>query len=107
MVRLTVALSASSARGAHDLLEALNFLVLSVRLEPGCIRCSAWADRDATVQYIEEWANEADLRTRVRSDHFTSLLAVVESAMAADVHFDFVTVTRGLEYVAEVREQVP
>ena len=41
----------------------------------------------------------------VRSDRFTSVLAIVESAREADVHFDFVTTTRGLEYVEEARKE--
>ena len=105
MVRLTVALSAASMRGADDLLEAFHFLVVGTRLERGCLGCSTWIDPDSTVHYVEEWATEEDMRARVRSDRFTSLLGVVESAREANVHFDFVTKTRGLEYVAEVRNQ--
>jgi len=105
MVRLTVALSAASMRGADDLLEAFHFLVVGTRLERGCLGCSTWIDPDSTVHYVEEWATEEDMRARVRSDRFTSLLSVVESAREATVHFDFVTKTRGLEYVAEVRNQ--
>jgi quinol monooxygenase YgiN len=103
MVRLTVALSATSGRSAQDLLDALRFLVLSTRLESGCLWCSTWSDPDWTVRYVEEWATEADLRRRVRSDRFTSLLAVIESGREPQVHFDFVTTTRGLDYIAEVR----
>jgi hypothetical protein len=40
----------------------------------------------------------------VQSDGFTSLLAVMEAAkQPPEIHFDFVTTTRGLDYVAEVR----
>ena len=88
---------------AQDLLEALRFLAVSARLEPGCLGCSAWVDPDSTVRYVEEWATEADMRRRVRSDGFTSLLAVVEAAQEPQVQFDFVTKTRGLDYVDEVR----
>jgi quinol monooxygenase YgiN len=105
MVRLTVALSAASMRGADDLLEAFHFLVVGTRLERGCLGCSTWIDPDSTVHYVEEWATEEDMRARVRSDRFTSLLAIVESAKEANVHFDFVMKTRGLEYVAEVRNE--
>jgi hypothetical protein len=103
MVRLIVALHAASARGAQELLEALRFLSVSARLEPGCQGCSAWLDPDSTVRYLEEWATESDVRRRVRSDSFTSLLAVVESAQEPHVQFDFVTTTRGLDYVVEAR----
>lgn len=105
MVRLTVTLRAS-ARCAQDLLEALRFLGMSTRLEEGCLGCSVWVDPDWTVHYLEEWETEADMRRRVRSTRFTSLLAVMESAHEAPrVQFDFVTLTRGLDYVAEVRHE--
>jgi quinol monooxygenase YgiN len=104
MVRLTISLVAASARGAQELLDALRFLGISTRLEPGCLRCSAWTDPDLTVRYVEDWATEADMRRRVRSERFTHLLAVVESAKEPQVQFDFVTSTRGLDYVAQVRD---
>ena len=103
MVRLNVALGAS-ARSAEDLLEAFRYLLVGTRLEPGCLGCWAWVDPDGTVHYVEEWANDADLRRRVRSSRFTSLLAVLESAHDPPrVQFDFVTTTRGLDYVEEIR----
>jgi quinol monooxygenase YgiN len=103
-MRLTVGLTVTSARSARELLDALRFLMLGTRLEPGCVGCSAWTDPDWMVRYVEEWATEADMRRRVRSDRFTSLLAVVESASEPQVRFDFVTTTRGLDYVAQVRQ---
>ena len=39
-----------------------------------------WSDPDSTVHYFEEWETEADVRRRVRSERFTSLLAVLETA---------------------------
>jgi len=56
------------------------------------------------VRYVEEWATEEAMRLRVRSDRFTRLLEVFESAQETPcIQFDFVTATRGLDYVAEVR----
>jgi quinol monooxygenase YgiN len=104
MVRLTVAFNAASTRNVQDLLKALRFLMMATRLEAGCQGCSAWAELDSTVHYVEEWISEADLRQRVRSAAFTSLIAVMESVHEPPrVQFDFVTKTRGLDYVAEVR----
>ena len=105
MVRLVVALQASSARAAQGLLEALRFLQLGTRFETGCVECSAWMELDGTVRYTELWASEADVRRRVRSDHFTSLLSVLESAREASVQFDFVSSTRGLDFVQQVRNE--
>ena len=75
-------LRASSTSRAQELLEAFRFLGQSTRLEFGCLGCSAWADPDWTVRYVEEWATEEDMRRRVQSDGFTSLLAVVESGLS-------------------------
>lgn len=83
----------------------MRYLARSTRLEPGCMSCSAWTGADR-VHYIEEWMTEADMRRRVRSDGFTSLLGILEAAKEPRVQFDFVTRTRGLEYVTEVRESL-
>lgn len=108
MVRLTVALGASSQRYVQDLLEALRFLMSGIRLQPGCRECSVWVDPDYTVHYVEEWESEADMRQRVRSSRFTSLLGVIECAHGPPrVQFDFVTSTRGLDYVTQVRNDAP
>jgi hypothetical protein len=103
MVRLSVALQATSVRAAESLLEACRFLSISTRFDPGCVECSAWLEADARVRYTELWATEPDMRRRVRSDQFTSLLGVVEASSEAAVQFDFVTSTRGLDYIEEVR----
>jgi len=104
MVRLTVAMRAASPRDAIELLETLRFLTATTRLEHGCQECTAWTDREFIVHYSEGWAAEADVRRRVRSPNFTSLLAVMECATEPPVvQFDFVTKTRGLDYVEEVR----
>ena len=102
MVRLTVAFQAASARSTQEFLDSLRFLSMGTRLEPGCLVCTVWSDFDS-LHYLEEWATEADLRRHVCSDRFTSLLLVVEAAKHPRVQFDFVTTTRGLDYVAEVR----
>ena len=104
MVRLTVKLVAST-RSAPRLVQALQSLMVAVRLRPGYLACSAWTDNDHTVHYQEDWATEQDMRDRVRSDAFTLLLAVVEASEGLpQVQFDFVTKTRGLDYIIEARE---
>lgn len=61
---------------------------------------------DATVFYVEEWETDADMHRRVASDRFTSLLAIMEAARESpQIHFDFVRVTRGFDYVQEVRQE--
>jgi quinol monooxygenase YgiN len=103
MVRLTIAFTASSARAAQELLDALRFLEPVTRLEPGCLQYRNSIDSELTLHHLEDWETEADMRRRVRSEAFTSLLEMVETAREPRVQFDFVSTTRGLDYVAEVR----
>ena len=103
MVRLTVTLDASSTRCAQDLLDALRFLIPATQLDPGCVRCTAWSDPNLVVTYTEEWASEAHVRRRICSESFTLLLSILETAKNPRVRFDFVTASRGLDYVFELR----
>jgi quinol monooxygenase YgiN len=105
VVRLAVALAAP-ASGTNQVVHALRLLASPTRIEPGCLGCRVWTEdpEQSIVRYEEEWATEDAMRRRVRSERFTRLLEVLESASAPPfVQFDFVTKRRGLDYVAEVR----
>jgi quinol monooxygenase YgiN len=103
MVRLTLVLR-PSAREGPALVDALRFMMVGTRLEPGCVDCAVRVDADSSVHYEEEWATESDMRRRVRSDRFISLLSVMESVHEPPtVQFDFLTASRGLDYIAEIR----
>ena len=105
MVRLAVAFA--TPRSATPLvLQALRMLASRIRVEPGCLECRIWTDDgDASVvRYVEVWGTEDAMRRRVQSTRFTQLLEVLESAVAPpSVRFEFVTKTRGLDYVEDVR----
>ena len=105
MVRLAVTLALPASR-TSQLLDALRVVASPIRIEPGCLGWRAWVDDtdESTVRYEEEWATDDAMRVRVRSQRFTQLLEVLESApVAPSVKFDFVTASRGLDYVEEVR----
>jgi len=105
VVRLAVALAAPAC-GPNQVVHALRLLASPTRIEPGCLDCRVWIDdnEESLVRYVEEWATEDAMRLRVRSERFTRLLEVLESAPTPpSVQFDFVTETRGLDYVEEVR----
>ena len=107
MVRLSVALHVATPTDAIELIETLRRMTATTRHERGCQECAAWADREFTVHYSESWATEFDARRRVQSDHFTSLLELIEGAVEPpEVQFDFVARTRGLDYVEEIRSGI-
>ena len=105
MVRLAVVLAAP-ARGTKQLVHTFRLLASPTSLEPGCLGCRVWTeDHDSCVRYEEVWATEEAIRLRVQSEGFTRLLELLESAPEApSLRFDFVTDTRGLDYVEEVRK---
>jgi len=103
VVRLTVDL-VPSAGSTCQILLALRFLMVETRLQEGCLECSAWSAMDGSVRYIEEWVDEPTMLGRVRSDAFTSLLAVMEAAAKPpQVQFEFISMMRGLDYIADAR----
>ena len=105
VVRLAVVL-VSPSRGTQQLVHSLRFLASPTSLEPGCLGCQVWTegDEESRVRYEEAWATEEAMRLRVRSEGFTRLLEVLESAPEAPrIEFDFIMETRGLDYVEEVR----
>ena len=105
MVRLTVVLRPPGGK-VQDLVDAFRFLMVSTRLDPECVGCSVWTEPDASVHYLEEWSTEEAVRRRVGSERFTSVLALLESVREPPhVQFDFVSTTRGLDYVEEVRQE--
>ena len=108
MVRLAVVLAAP-ARGTKQLVHTFRLLASPTSLEPGCLGCRVWTeDHDSCVRYEEVWATEEAIRLRVQSEGFTRLLELLESAPEPpSLRFDFVTDTRGLDYVEEVRKMDP
>jgi quinol monooxygenase YgiN len=108
MVRLIITINATSEGESVRHVDALQSLMKATRLENGCLGCWVRTEGEGsyTVHYEEEWASEDDIRRRVRSSRFTSLLALLETASRPpQVQFDFVTTTSGLEYVMAVRDQ--
>ena len=108
MVRLAVALAAPAC-GTEHVVHALRLLASPTRIEPGCLGCRVWTEdsEESTVRYVEEWATEDAMRQRVRSERFTRLLEVLEVRTCAHPASSSTssTKTRGLDYVAEVRDR--
>ena len=97
-------------RGTNQLVHALRLLASPTRIEPGCLGCRVWTEEARGVHGAvrEEWATESAMRRRVRSERFTRLLEVLESAERPPcVQFDFVTETRGLDYVLRCAGGMP
>ena len=104
-IRMT--LKWSVARGMLSAIStALNSLLPETRAQPGCLSCvfSTELGAHAVFTCIEEWATEKDLKSELRSNRFTHLAQLLESALERPrVEFSLPTGTRGIEYAEEVR----
>jgi quinol monooxygenase YgiN len=110
VIRLTLTITTSPGESSR-LVEALRSLMEPTRADSGCIGCelalSAASDDPPQIRYVEEWSSEEELRTRVRSDRFLRLVAVMEAARSApQLTFALASGARGLDYVAEVRRDL-
>jgi hypothetical protein len=88
------------------MIQALRSLMLPIQLDRGCGGCHLYIDvsESNSLFYVEEWATQKDLEREMRSDRITRLLSIMESSPTPPVlEFRFVSHTRGLEYIAEVR----
>jgi quinol monooxygenase YgiN len=91
---------------ARSIALALHSLSGDLRHMPGCLRCSVSTDLTTrgTVRYTEEWASEADLRTRVGSKAFLRLAALLEASdRAPHIEFTLPEGMRGVDFVEDVR----
>lgn len=78
-VRMSVEWTAPFAQ-ARSMAAALHSLAATVKLRHGCVGCvvSMGVAHQATIRYIEEWATEEALRTRLRADGFPQLFDLTE-----------------------------
>ena len=78
------------------------------RRERGCVSCQLALSSESSdpmrISYSEVWSSEEDLREQVRSDRFSRLLELMESALEPpQLEFQLPGGARGLDYVEEVR----
>lgn len=88
------------------MVQALRLISRGARAEKGLLACRILLDTDDsnTVDYEERWQTREDFDEQVRSPRYTRLLALMESASEQpSLEFHFISDTRGLEYIAEVR----
>ena len=88
---------------------ALNTLLSETRAQPGCMHCAFSTEMGArtALTCVEEWATENDLISELRSNRFTQLAQLLESALERPrVEFALPYGTRGIDYAEEVRRSL-
>ena len=103
---LTILTMRTSAPRTVEVIQALRVLTRAARAEKGFVTCHLCLEADDanTIHYEERWQTGEDFEDQLRSPRYTRLLALMESASEPpSLEFHFISETRGLEYVADVR----
>lgn len=85
---------------------ALQGIMLSTRIEAGCIGCalSTEVGLRVAISYVEEWSDEEHLDRQLRSPRFAVLAELMEQASEPPVvEFALHEIRRGLDYADEIR----
>jgi quinol monooxygenase YgiN len=105
MVQLVIRIPAKPARSAATA-DALLAVIRDAHVDGDCLDAHASVDVvDAhVVWYWEQWPDTEAFEARVRSERFRSVLAVMETAASAPLFTcQFITESRGFDYVAAIR----
>jgi len=89
-----------------DTARALQAMCDTTRACPGCVGGGVFQQvgRPAEILYLEIWDEAGALEAHIRSPEFERLLAILETSPAPpSLTFRFVTETRGLPWVEELR----
>lgn len=87
-------------------MEALHVLRREARFQRRCLDARLYVEEEDpdALFYLESWSSEEDLPAQLLSEHFTRLLALMETATEPpDLRFHFVERTEGLEYAEKAR----
>lgn len=93
-------------RRTAQTLRAFRSLSLLAQGEPGFISCRLLLDTEQpdSLCYIEEWHTAEDLDEQIRSSRYTRLLTLMEEAAdPPELRLNWVTETKGLEYLEAVK----
>jgi quinol monooxygenase YgiN len=96
----------ADSKGVQPMMQALRSLMPPIQLDRGCRGCYLYVEvgEPNSLLYVEEWDTQKDLEREMRTARFTRMLSVMESSPTPPVlEFQFVSQTRGLEYIAEVQ----
>ncbi len=89
-----------------EVLKAIRTLLEPIRVKPGCLSwhiCQDIDDNNA-ITFIGEWSSRGDLDEHIRSKEYKIVLSLMEMSIEPPkVSFNFVSESKGLELVEEIR----
>jgi len=89
-----------------EVLQTLRLLRGPTSARMGCDSFHVYRDdeHENALLLLQQWASEEDLDRYIRSDLYSTILAVIEMAIEPpDIRFDTIAATAGVELVAAAR----
>jgi len=80
--------------------------MVSAGAERGLMSCTLYQQvgNETSLCYVEDWQTAKDLESQIRSNHYTRLLELMETAVELpSMEFHTVSQTQGLDYLQAVR----
>jgi len=103
---MVITIKVSSQYQLNTLIQALKALAVSARAERGMLDCKLYQSvgEETSVCFVEHWQATDDLEYQMRSNRYTQLLALMETAVEEpSMEFHTVSRTQGLDYLQAVR----
>lgn len=103
---MAITIRVSSQHQLNALIQALKALMVSARAERGMLDCKLYqlVGEETAVCFVEHWHATDDLEYQMRSNRYTQLLALMETAVEKpSMEFYTVSRTQGLDYLQAVR----
>ena len=103
---MVMTIKVSSRYQLDTLVQALKVLAVSAQAERGMLACKLYqpAGDESAVCFVEQWQAKDDLESQMRSNRYTQLLALMETAVE-EPSMEFYTVSQmqGLDYLQAIR----
>lgn len=80
--------------------------MVSAQAGHGLLGCKLYQEvgNETALRYVEDWQTTHDLECQIRSNRYSQLLALMETAVEQPtIEFRTVVQTQGLEYLQDVR----
>ena len=105
MIQTVLTIKVSQNR-TDELIRAFKSLMSAARAECGLLSCQLYQQvgNETSICYVENWQTTDDLECQIRSNRYTQLLALMETAIEQpSMEFNTVSRTQGLDYLQAVR----
>jgi quinol monooxygenase YgiN len=109
MILTTLNVVVPTAR-RQEIVDVFASLLGPVRAEPGCRWCELYEQvgDSQVLRYVEEWETGEQLERHMRSARYERLLVIMEASAEPPVlRYDWITASRGLDYLEAVRLGTP